>query len=127
MPSLGTEGFISSYVTQHTGCGNTDHPWLLKAAVGQRINITLIDFTSDQATTHEADANLCMVYATIREGVNGAITYTVCGGRKQKVVSVFLSTSNIVEIRIISKSKQTNSNGQFLLKFKGLFKIFPCN
>ena len=124
MPSLGTEGFISSYVTQHSRCGDADHPWLLKAAVGQRINITLIDFTIDQVAAHEVDANLCMVYATIREGINGGIVHTVCGGRKQKFVPVFMSASNIVEIRIISKPKQTNSNGQFLLKYEGLFIFF---
>ena len=119
------EGYISSYVTQNIGCGNTDYPWLLKAAIGQRINVTLIDFTRGQVATPAAEGNLCIVYATIKEGINSAITHTVCGRAGQKTVPVFMSVSNIVEIRIISKSKQVNNQDvQFLLKYKGMCTAF---
>ena len=118
---MGNEGYISSYVTQQIGCGNTDQPWLLQAAAGQMINLTLIDFTMNQYPSQEIETNQCLVYATIKEG-NGAVTHTVCGGRGQKVVPVFLSISNTVEIRIISKSKQVNNyQGQFLLMYRGNF------
>ena len=46
LANVGTEGCISSYITQKTGCGDSDNSWLLTANVGQRINITLIDFVS---------------------------------------------------------------------------------
>ena len=97
----------------------------MQAGVGQRINITLIDFTTDQLLKRETEGNVCLVYATIREG-NGAVTHTVCGGRKQKVVPVFMSISNSVEIRIVTKLKQINNNeAQFLLKYKGI--TFACH
>ena len=38
--NLPTEGYLSSYFAQQTGCGNSDHPWVLQAGVGQRINVT---------------------------------------------------------------------------------------
>ena len=92
----------------------------MQAGIGQKINITLIDFTNDKAAPQETDTNVCKVYATIKEG-NGAVTHTVCGGRGQKVVPVFMSVSNVVEIRIISKLKHINNyEGQFLLKYKGI-------
>ena len=37
-------GYIASSVTETTGCGNEDCPWLLSAAKGQQLNITLYDF-----------------------------------------------------------------------------------
>ena len=118
--NLATEGYLSSHIAQQTGCGNSDHPWLLQAGIGQKINITLFDFTNDQAAIQETDTNVCKVYATMRES-NSDVIHTVCGGRRQKVVPVFMSAYNIVEIRIISKLKQTNLyEGQFLLKYKGI-------
>ena len=117
---MSTEGYLSSYITRQTGCGNADHPWMLKAEIGQRINITLIDFTSNQNTLSGVNSNVCMVYATIRES-DSAITHTVCGGKGHKVIPVFMSASNKVEVKIVSKPKQTDSNdGHFLLKFKGI-------
>ncbi len=37
-------GFLSSWVTQQTQCGNVDYPWLIQVPEGQRINLTLYDF-----------------------------------------------------------------------------------
>ena len=123
--NLPTEGYLSSYLAQQTGCGYYEHPWILRAGIGQRINLTLIDFTISQPAMQETDGNLCLVYATIRES-NGAITHPVCGGRRQKVVPVFMSVSNTVEIKVVAKLKQTTNNGaQFLLKYKGI--IFTSN
>ena len=125
--NMGAEGYISSYVTHQANCGNADQSWLLKAAIGQKINITLYDFTRNRHPLEEADSNLCTVYATIREG-NGIVTHTVCGGRGQQVVPVFMSVSNVVEIRIISKPNQINNHeSQFLLKYKGTAKIIDIN
>ena len=37
-------GTLASSVTASTGCGISTCPWVLKAILGQQINITLIDF-----------------------------------------------------------------------------------
>ena len=37
-------GYLASTVTQTTGCGSVDAPWLIQAAPGQRISISLLDF-----------------------------------------------------------------------------------
>jgi len=46
----GGGGLLSSQVTEQTGCGTADWPWLIEAGEGQRVNITLLDFA------HEAHA-----------------------------------------------------------------------
>ena len=37
-------GLISNYMTESSGCGGTECPWILKASHGQRFNISLYDF-----------------------------------------------------------------------------------
>ena len=122
---VGTTGYISSFVTQKTSCGDTDNPWLITADVGQRINVTLIDFVSTLASDNGSPKENfeCDVYATIREE-NGAVTNTVCGGQKRKTVPVFLSTSNSVEIKLVGRSiQQGNSEGHFLLQYTSKITI----
>ena len=114
---IGVEGYISSFVTQQTDCGDSDNPWLLTTDIGQIINITLIDFASPTSGEYEEKGHSCVVYATIREE-NGAVTSTVCGGQGRRVSAVFLSASNSVEIRLASKIIQQGSGERhFLLKY----------
>ena len=40
-----TSGYLSSLVTEETGCGTASTPWILEALPGQNINLTLLDFT----------------------------------------------------------------------------------
>ena len=113
-----TEGYIASYVTQKTGCGGTNNPWLLTVDEGQRINITLIDFASkNDKEENENDENVCIVYATIRDG-QSAVRNVICGGGPKKITTVFISTSNSVEIQLVSKvNQQQKTDAQFLLKY----------
>ena len=98
-------GLLSSQVTELTGCGTADWPWLIKAGDGQRVNITLHDFSHDALATRSrtsgaaSDARTCKVYATIRDG-SGSRSTTICGGRAP-VTHVFLSTTSRVEIRLL--------------------------
>jgi hypothetical protein len=44
-------GYLASIVTEETGCGSMDTPWLIKAEPGQTIRIRLLDFgTADRAS-----------------------------------------------------------------------------
>ena len=38
------EGYLSRMITEDTGRGSANCPWLIEASPGQVINITLIDF-----------------------------------------------------------------------------------
>ena len=37
-------GYLASVVTEETGCGSPESPWLLRAPAGQRIQLRLLDF-----------------------------------------------------------------------------------
>jgi len=37
-------GYLASIVTEETGCGSPDSPWLLVAPAGQTIQLRLLDF-----------------------------------------------------------------------------------
>ena len=39
------EGYLSSLVAAQSGYGSVDCPWTITAQEGQRINITLLDFS----------------------------------------------------------------------------------
>ena len=40
------KGLIANYITQSSGCGGTDCPWVLEAPPGQVLNISLYDFST---------------------------------------------------------------------------------
>ena len=42
----GNRGVISNLVTQSSGCGGTECPWLLEGSLGQMFNISLLDFNT---------------------------------------------------------------------------------
>ena len=56
-----TPGYLASVVAEETRKGSHGCPWLLQARPGEKINITLIDFTRE-------DTSSCTAYATIKGG-----------------------------------------------------------
>jgi len=80
-------GYLSSQVTGRTGVGAADCPWLLRAGSGQRISLSLLDFTPvgrRSSTSHQSDveneavikassasSQRCVRLAVVRE-VSGA-------------------------------------------------------
>lgn len=109
---------MSSYVTSRSGCGSVDVPWTLRAGPGQRINLTLIDFSTAVASASDGSASgtVCRVYAVIREigggggdgggGGSGGLTRMVCGGQGIREEHVMLSVADTIEIRMIGKRQK---------------------
>ena len=59
-------GYLASVVTEETGCGSPDSPWLISAPAGQTIQLRLLDFDAasraDAWTTDDAQQPLiCQV------------------------------------------------------------------
>ena len=124
--NVGAEGYIASYVTQTTSCGDFNNPWVLTVDEGQRINITLIDFTSINAKEHIDNNEICIVYATIRD-VKSIVRNVVCGGGQTKTTPVFMSASNSVEIHLVYPvNKQQKTEHIFLLKYSSKLKFYIC-
>jgi len=49
-------GYLSSVIAARTGVGTADCPWLLRAGPGQRLSLSLLDFTVDARRTETSHA-----------------------------------------------------------------------
>ena len=116
-------GYISSMITETTGCGSIDTPWLLRARPGQRLNVTLWDFDSvhrkdsGPSAGHPGLPPPCHVYAIIKER-RVTSSKTVCPD-SSRTSHVFTSQGNTVEIRIVTKRQENDDHGYFMLQFEG--------
>ncbi len=57
------QGYLSSYVTSHTLCGAQHSPWVVQGQHGQKINLTLYDFSA--AGKDEQDRLSCPVSTSV--------------------------------------------------------------
>jgi len=117
------------------GCGTKTQPWLLEAPAGQRINISLLDFTAAArgltsqylsrstshviiSTTSSSSSGSCVDekhqygYIIERSSVNKK-NVSVCHARSNRQTHVHLSTSNVLQLVLTAKEN-------FLIKVKGL-------
>jgi len=129
-PSDMTTGILASITS--SVCGTPQSPWVIEVKPGQRINVTLLDFTSAEptsssdkgirsSTVHTAVA--CQVFAVIKE-LSPVKTATICGGLFTNVNRerhVYQSDSSKIEIRMMVLSLVTKDAGQFLIRYRGRF------
>ena len=115
------EGYLSNRITDETQCGSTEFPWIIKASPGQKVNITMLDFSSNHTSVENLlnsrrIPRICKVYATIRETTAMRST-TVCGSQGRER-NIYTSSKNEVEVRILGNSAG-NKKTQFLLYYQG--------
>ena len=116
-----TEDAIST-----SNCGSRSHPWRLLAPVGQRINVSLINFTPTVVSSSfppDDDVTPCHRYGYVIEKSNKK-NVTICpaahtGGAKshQRESEVYASESNTVDIVLPPGAHAHNYN--FLLRING--------
>ena len=112
--------YLSSRITQETGCGTTLCPWVIEVLPGQRVNITLLDFgwQSRSGTESSMDTlQVCQKYAVIRE-MSQTKSHTVCGSPRRES-HVLTSTTNELEIYLTPKASPDGHTNHFLLKYEG--------
>ena len=109
MPS----GWIASEQTWDNGCGGPEHPWIISVKPGQRINITLYDFSIEKNVyiMDSNDLQVCHEYAIVRE--TDSWDDYVCGGVR-RVKHAYLSKGSTVEVHITNKERK-----YFLLHYEG--------
>ena len=49
-------GYLAGVWAADTGCGTTDAPWVIKVGLGQRINVTVLDFSVQRTLLDHPDA-----------------------------------------------------------------------
>ena len=117
-------GHLSSWVAKQTGCGSPTTPWILESSPGQRINFTLIDFTSAAVggamnveygvDLHSERWSTCRDLVIIREDKREEkINNCLVRGRESLI---YASTTNSVEIQLINIPAD---DSHFLVKYEG--------
>jgi len=127
---------VDSWSTQsNIGCGTKTQPWMLEAPAGQRINISLLDFTAAARLTSQhlsrstsriitssssssgscVDENHQYGYIIDKSSVNKK-NVSVCHARSNRQTHVYLSTSNTLQLVLAN-----NPSANFLLRIRGMF------
>jgi hypothetical protein len=135
----------SSDASHVTACGSEHNPWTISVLPGQRINFTLLDFTSNstvpwplavsdplsqqptQSVAHQhsrrhaqqkrSPTTQCDVFARLDEP--GSSTVEVCGGGRSRVSLAYTSVGSTVKVRLYHRGSANGHN--YLLKFEGQF------
>ena len=116
-----TPAYILSESVSHGGCGRKSQPWILEAPSGQKINISLFDFTaSNSGLNPERRKQQCRSHGLVIEksGKRNA-SFCVTGERRQRLL--YLSAGNIAHIVFDASTQQqmTGIDEQFMLKVEG--------
>ena len=129
-----TSGFLSSLVTELTGCGSVLTPWSVVVRPGQTVRLTLYDFAVARQR-HSTSINVdggsstrsCPAYAVLRESSSGSKSsragrnVTVCGGVARRSV-VYVSTSNRVDIGL-ERADHVVYGAHYLIEYQGILLL----
>ena len=107
-------GYLSNTRSVTPECGSIpDSPWKVEVKPGQKINLTLYEFSHDKST----DDNKCRTYAIVRERTMGRTrNITLCTIDRQR--HVYTSVTNSLEIGLVN-----NIPTNFMIKYEGKFSI----
>ena len=138
-------GYLASYYAQTLGHGRPDCPWTISVRPGQRIQLTLIDFSTDaryhvdgghHGPHHEqgppgppasaasavsaAVPDFCYRYAQVSEGSSTSRRYTVCAEERREQI-VYTSSSNVLNVEI-TDTVLADAAINFLIKYNGNYR-----
>ena len=116
-------GYIANAVTEETNCGGIDSPWLLRVSPGQRLNLTLLDYGALMSREQHTGIHVCQVLAVVKEKARGGSSETICTGSRREE-TIYMSTSNEVEIRIVFKAKRGDKERYFLIHYNGRTEFY---
>lgn len=98
-------------------CGTKLQPWTVEARTGQRVSISLLDFSrSDSVESSQP----CYNHGTIVDKT-GKRNISICSDGTQRVKDIFQSTGNSVSIFLNQPDRKdaTGEDIQFILKIEG--------
>ena len=102
-------------------CGTKTQPWLLEAPGGQRINISLLDFTPAPKGSNALTVDCVRQYGyVIDKSTIGKKNVSVCvSTQSQRLSNVYVSKSNTVELVLLSHFQHVGADINFLVKLQG--------
>jgi len=109
-------------------CGSRSHPWLLEAQTGQKVNISLLDFSGhgqrSQLDTRGLVSDDCspshVQYGYIVDKTNKNNISICSTDAQQRHKHIYQSAGNVVEIVVAHQvTEDENARPNFLLAFEG--------
>jgi len=117
------------------GCGTKTQPWMLEAPAGQRINISLLDFTAAaRLTSHDTRSTSHVITSSSSSSSSGSCVdekhqygyiidkssvnkknVSVCHARSNRQTHVYLSTANTLQLTTTNDPRR----GNVLLRVEG--------
>ena len=114
----GAKGYLSSLVTQETGCGGIHRPWVVTVQPGQTIIVRLFDFAVSKRR-EEYSLTQCQIYGGIKERLPSRLrNITVCGANTREH-EIYASDSNRIEVTMQTTDADTPVIPSYLFKFEG--------
>jgi len=128
---ISSSSSTSSDVNSVSSCGSRSHPWRLEAAAGQRINISLLDFTAtsmSEAADRPRDRVTCRQYGYVLEKLNKR-NVSVCGGggAELRQSHVYVSDSNNLQIVQIPARPMSDNEQSFLIRIESKCVLLLTN
>jgi len=126
-----SSGYLSSVISDVTGCGRAQSPWSLAVRPGQTISVTLYDFglrrrrhlaTAPQTTTWPPSATAadpsCRLYAVLSEPTTtNQSNVSVCGGQ-QRVTFVTTTSTHQLDV-FFAHQEIVHRTPHFLIHYEG--------
>lgn len=110
-------GFLAKYTALTTGQGSVACPWHLRGQPGQRINITLWDFSWTSMANSSTE---CQAYAALQD-IDGPRILTWCS-RSRRVIHAYSSKGHELELHIIGAAVERDSD-YFLFHYEGEYYL----
>lgn len=103
-------------------CGTMRQPWTIEAPIGQKIRITLLDFSASKSGEMEGQLKQpCHSYGVIVDKGNKR-NVSICGGGAHRERELYTSTGNLMEIVFNTEGLKKNATGarKFMLRIEGM-------
>ena len=116
-PMQSSSGTLSSLEASLSGCGSPSSPVRVEGDAGQRINISMLEF-GNSGHGRGGAGHSCQPYGYILERRLG-MNKTLCGRAGARERTVYVSTTNSVEIVMTTRPSGTTDAPNFLLHYEG--------
>ena len=128
--------FLASDGNTDITCGSQDRPWLLEAPSGQRINISLLDFSGSSSSTSSvqrsrdvetASSSRCLRQFGFIEDKSVNRNINICSDDAHRQQTLYVSHSNTVAIVTETTTGNDNQTNKFLIGFIGTDNFYSCS
>ena len=124
---------ITSSLQSTSGCGSKSQPWVVEVFAGQKVNISLLDFTAAASSESKITKRDAFVGPNRRcKRPYGYIVdksakknVTICGDSNSRESQIIVTSSNIAEVVLINDPDR-NLESRFILRFEGWSTCLSC-